>query len=134
MIRGSFSNSNVPYLQANSINATSKLRTSWYSFSGDTCMRFYSSSTVGSYTLMPQINCNLDSMQLRFKARPGYGNESTGAYSNTYAKGTYSRSITIGYMTDPYDYNTFKEITTYKADEVTATKLADDPQGTDLPP
>lgn len=132
MIRGSFSNSNVPYLQANSINATSKLRTSWYSFSGDTCMRFYSSSTVGSYTLMPQINCNLDSMQLRFKARPGYGNESTGAYSNTYAKGTYSRSITVGYMTDPYDYNTFKEITTYKADEVTATKLADDPQGTNF--
>lgn len=132
MILGSFSNTNVPYLQGNTVNASTKLRTSWYSFSGDTCMRFYTTSSVGSYTLMPQINCNLDSMQLRFMARPGYGNESTGAYSNTYAKGTYSRSITIGYMTDPYDYSTFKEITTYKADEVTSSKLSEDPQGTNF--
>lgn len=132
MTKGSYTQSNVPYLQKNTINSTSKLRTGWYSFSGDTCLRFYSTATVGSYTVMPQINCNLDSMQLRFKARPGYGNEDGMKYSNLYAKGTYSRSITIGYMTDPYDYSTFKEITTYKADEVTATLLGDDPEGTNF--
>ncbi|MBR4520303.1 MAG: choice-of-anchor J domain-containing protein [Paludibacteraceae bacterium] len=135
MSKGTYSQSNVPYIQKNTIStaaASLGKRTSWYSFSGDSCLRFYSTSSIGSYAVIPQINCNLDSMQLRFKARPGYGNENTGAYSNTYAKGTYSRSVTIGYMTDPYDFSTFKEITTYKADEVTATKLEDDPEGTNF--
>ncbi|MBR1564686.1 MAG: fibronectin type III domain-containing protein [Paludibacteraceae bacterium] len=130
MIRGSFNNTYVPYLYSNTINSTSKLRTSWYSFSGDTCMRFYSTSTYAGYTVMPQINCNLDSMQLRFKINATYCNENTRAVTTTYAKGTYAHSIKIGYMTDPYDYSTFKEITTYVYPEITATvKIEDDPTG-----
>ena len=131
MVRGAWSNTYVPYLYANTINATSKLRTSWYSFSGDTCLRVYSTSTQGGYTVMPQINCNLDSMQLRFKINATYCNESTKAVTATYARGSYVHAVKVGYMTDPYDYSTFKEITTYNYEfpQSGTLTLDDDPTG-----
>ncbi len=131
MVRGAWSNMYVPYLYSNTINATSKLRTSWYSFSGDTCLRVYSTSTQGGYTVMPQINCNLDSMQLRFKINATYCNESTKAVTATYARGSYVHAVKVGYMTDPYDYSTFKEITTYNYEfpQSGTFTLDDDPTG-----
>ena len=80
---------------------------------------------------MPQINCNLDSMQLRFKINATYCNESTKAVTATYARGSYVHAVKVGYMTDPYDYSTFKEITTYNYEfpQSGTLTLDDDPTG-----
>ena len=129
---------NVPYIQANTKNATTGLVTSRYALSGDSVMRIYGS---GSYVVLPVIaNENYDDLQVRFNARSLYvtpskvNDQVDSIYSTTYCyNASYARTIRVGVASDPYDMSTFEEMTAYVLPQVgtsTSTKVsaAPDPE------
>ena len=70
-----------------------------YVVSGN-CLFFKSSSSTPLYAVLPEFTDNIQTLMLRFT----YRNEGTTASNGT---------LSVGYMTDPYDATTFTEITTF---------------------
>ncbi len=112
-MEGYASTSYVSYIQNNTNSST-------YAYSGTSALRLYSSSTNGSYVVLPELNAMLDTLQLTFKARAMYA----GSSMNNYASSTYAHSIKIGTMTDPTDFSTFQLIDTYELAEVSSPTLS----------
>lgn len=113
-----------PYLYPTSVptSATAAI----YGYKSEFSMRLYSYSSSAAYGTswfaLPEIDANLDTLQLSFDATSAYiSNRSTMALYNTYAKGTYKHAVKVGVMTDPNDWNTFTELSEYVFPEVTAT-------------
>lgn len=141
-VTGIATTGNVPFLQANSYNATSgKLQTS-YALSGDSVIRLYGS---GAYAVLPVVKDeDYNNLQIRFNARSLYSypyraGENEGkdsVYYTTYCyNASYARTVIVGVATDPYDMSTFEPLTTYILPQVgtsTSTKASDavDPEGT----
>ncbi len=99
-----------------------------YGYKSDFAMRLYSTSSYPTtWFALPEIDANMDTLQLRFDATSAYiSNRQTLALSNTYAKGTYPHSVKVGIMEDPTDWSTFTELAEYVFPEVTATTADDD--------
>ena len=118
-----------PYLYPKSVptSATAAI----YGYKSEFSMLLYSSSSYAAYCTswfaLPEIDANLDTLQLRFDATSAYiSNRSTMALSNTYAKGTYPHSVKVGIMSDPTDWSTFTELSEYVFPEITASTGDDD--------
>lgn len=83
-----------------------------------------SATTNASYAILPMVNADYDTLQIRFFARSIYGKGSKiqpdldTTYYNTYSKGTYMHAIKIGTVTDPYDMSTFELLNEYTIKEV----------------
>lgn len=110
---------NVPYNRKNTYNSTSGTITNHYAKS-DSCAMYIATTATndGAYAIMPEINANYDSLQLRFYGRAIYATGSKvenrdSVYNNTAAKGAYKHSIMIGTVTDPYDLSTFELLLDY---------------------
>lgn len=104
----------------------------------DRSLRFYTTATYyNAYAVLPELDFKLDSMTLHFWGRAAYfyGSWVTNATNKNklYAKNsTYSRTLVVGVMTDPADFETFLPLDTITYDyEWTATtaKTYDDPSG-----
>lgn len=120
-----------PYLYPKSVptSATAAI----YGYKSEFSMLLYSNSSSSyaayctSWFALPEIDANLDTLQLRFDATSAYiSNRSTMALSNTYAKGTYPHSVKVGIMSDPTDWSTFTELSEYVFPEITASTGDDD--------
>ena len=110
---------NVPYNRKNTYNSTSGTITNHYAKS-DSCAMYIASTSAndGAYAIMPEINANYDSLQLRFFGRAIYATGSKvenrdSVYYNAYSKGTYKHAVMIGTVTDPYDLSTFELLLDY---------------------
>ncbi len=110
-----------PYLYPTSVptSATAAI----YGYKSDFSMRLYSTSSYPTqWFALPEIDANLDTLQIRFDATSAYiSNRSTKAITNTYAKGTYPHAMKIGVMSDPNDFSTFTQLSEFVFPEVTAT-------------
>jgi hypothetical protein len=118
-VTGIATTGNVPYIQANSKNATTGLVSARYALSGDSTMRLYG---PGAYVALPVIEGeDYDSLQVRLMARVTYSNtpskvdgrDSMMYVTYSYAGGSYKRTMRIGVASDPYDMSTFEELTQY---------------------
>lgn len=128
----STSSTYIPYNVKNTINSTSGYATTKYSYSGDYALKLYSYSStgLGAYAVLPQIDGNLDTLQLRFKVRAAYHNDETGALTKTYQSGTtYMYEVSVGTVTDPYDISTYSEVYHYNMPALTATNVSEDETG-----
>ena len=105
----------------------------------DRALRFYTTASYyNAYAVLPELGFELDSMTLHFWGRAAYfysANYSSAANkSKLYsANGNYSRTLVVGVMTDPADFETFTPIDTITYDQkwtATAGIFAyDDPTG-----
>ena len=117
------SNTNNPY----TITNTNTIR---YAYSGDYSLRIGGTAASGAYAVLPKVNADQDTLQLRFKTRMVYGTTTTkgGAetkYTVTYAAATYDRNFKIGTMDSPYEPETFDPIATHQVAVNTQTTLVD---------
>ena len=101
----------------------------------------YVSETVKTYIVLPQLNCDLDTMMIEFWGRCFANHDETygtvasrgNVISTTYLGASYSKSLVIGTLTDPADFSTLEVIdtVTYAAPTgiSTSTKVSSDPTG-----
>ena len=100
-----------------------------YGYKSTFSMRLYSYSSgyPTQWFALPEIDADLDTLQLRFDATSAYiSNASTKALTTTYAKGTYPHAVKVGIMEDPTDWSTFTELSEYVFPEVTDATADDD--------
>ena len=129
----------MPYNIKNSYYRTGpKTRNSHYALSDSCALRLGETSATnnGSYAILPDINTDMNAVQLRFSGRAIYATGSK--VSNTdsiyyinygqdiYNKNIYKHAIKIGTLTDPYDISTFELLTEYQFQEVTKTDVVAD--------
>lgn len=120
----------MPYSIKNTYYSTgSKTRNSHYALSDSCALKLgdTNKSNNGTYAILPEINTDLNAVQLRFSGRAIYakGCELTNTdslYTVTYAKGDYRHAVKIGTLTNPYDISTFELLTDYQFKEVTDEK------------
>ena len=114
--------------------------TSMYAHSVQNSLYFYNTSAAnaGGYIALPAFDTeSLAGMQITFWMRPIYHNTVNKKMQTTGNLGTtYARSLTVGSMTDPYDFSTFKpiEVVTYpytNTDITSQTLVTDDPNKTE---
>ncbi|MCQ2347669.1 MAG: fibronectin type III domain-containing protein [Paludibacteraceae bacterium] len=117
----------MPKMQANAYNTTTKLMTSQYAYSGDTCLYFYGYSTAGMaamYAALPQVkDAELGDLQISLKGRANYVTKSKvsdkdSVYYYTYSTGSYQRTLSIGVMKDIYDFESVQHIADIEFDEI----------------
>lgn len=119
--------SSQPYLNKNAYSTTTGTYSSRYAYTDTCALKFYSTSTAPAIAVLPEIVADLDTLQISFVGRSVYESYGTSGatagkftkYYNTYATGTYARSIKVGTVTDPYDMSTFEELVDYQFAEVT---------------
>lgn len=103
-----------------------------YSYSGTTALRLASSSTSRSYVLLPFVETD-EAVQLTFMARALYENVLYGSASvQNYATSTYAHSVKVGIITNPADFTTFTEVSTYTLTTLSSRAVedvSDDPTG-----
>lgn len=124
--------SNIPYLYKNTYYSVGdKTRNAHYALS-DTCALMINtgSSTNGAYAVLPYVNADLNTLQIRFSGRCVYATGSKvsntdSVYNVSCASSTYQRSIKVGTLTNPYDLSTFELLTDYQFKEVTDKKTID---------
>ena len=106
---------NMPYNKKNTYWSPSNTRNAHYALS-DSCALIIGTSTAstnGAYAVLPEVNANLDNLQIRFSGRAIHATGSKvsntdSTYYTTYVSGNYAHSINVGTMTDPYDPSTFE--------------------------
>lgn len=109
-----------------------------YEYGREASDALYLSSDASNPTLavMPELNADLDTLQLVFWGRPGYAygysySSTPRPYMST-ASSSYGRKIEVGTMTDPNDASTFRLIKTITAEPLTSSDYPDaDPEGTE---
>lgn len=117
----------MPKTLANAYSTTTKLVTSQYAYSGDTCLYFYGSTTAGMgamYAALPQVkDAELGDLQISLKGRANYVTKSKvsdrdSLYYYTYATGSYQRTLSVGVMKDVYDASTIQHLADIEFDEI----------------
>lgn len=94
-----------------------------YGYNSYFSMRLNSTTSYpNQWFALPEIDADLDTLQLRFDATSVYmSNGSTKGLTTTYAKGTtYAHSVKVGVMEDPTDWKTFELLDEFVFPEVTA--------------
>lgn len=120
----------MPYSIKNTYYSTgSKTRNSHYALSDSCALKLgdTNKSNNGTYAILPEINTDLNAVQLRFSGRAIYAKgckltNTDSLYTVTYAKGDYRHAVKIGTLTNPYDISTFELLTDYQFKEVTDEK------------
>lgn len=120
---------NIPYNIKNTYHSAGFVN-NHYAKSDSCALKFgtTSATTNASYAVLPMVNADYDTLQIRFAGRAIYGKGSKiqenldTAYYNTYAKGTYKHAIKIGTVADPYDMSTFELLSEYTFKEVADAK------------
>lgn len=111
---------NIPYNLKNTYHSAGYVNNHYAK--SDSCalkMGTTSATTNASYTILPMVNADYDTLQIRFFGRAVYGKGSKvqldldTAYYNTYSKGNYQHAIKVGTVTDPYDMSTFELLNEY---------------------
>ena len=104
-------------------------------------MRVHTTNTAyNSYLILPELNCNLDTMMIEFYGRcfvsydRNYGTPSSQGkiVEATYLGNAYSQSIVIGTLTDPNDFSTLQVLDTLSYTHTNLTindNVNDDPSG-----
>lgn len=116
----------IPYNIKDTKFRDSAIRQNHYSHSDSCALRVYSTiDKNGTYAVLPEINADLNDLQIRFFGRALYANADKATdkdvkYSVVYSKAGYPHSIKIGTLTDPYDLSTFQLLTDYTFKEVSA--------------
>ncbi len=128
---GGGTTTNIPYNVVNTLNASYQLGYSYkYSLSGEYALKLNSTAGKAAYAVMPELEANLDTLQLHFKARAAYysGSSTARKYNITYSTSTgstkYPHAIKIGTCTDPYDISTFELLTEYTLQDIAAKDTA----------
>lgn len=111
-----------------------------YAHSGDKALYVDNTKAeqAGGYIVLPAFDTeSLAGMQVSFWMRPVYHLKTNSKMQATTNLGnTFARSLTVGCMTDPYDFSTFREIdvVTYpytNSDIKSTTLVTDDPNETE---
>ncbi len=100
----------------------------------------YVSETVKTYIVLPQLNCDLDTMMIEFWGRCLANQDETAAsnagkiISTLYLGASYCQSLVVGTLTDPNDFSTLQVIDTvtytYTTSQLTtSTLVSSDPTG-----
>ena len=104
-------------------------------------MRIYTTeSAFNSYLVLPEMNCNFDTMMIEFYGRCFVNYDETHAaeanqgkiVSTSYLGSQYNQSIVVGTLTNPNDFSTLQvlDTLTYKQTNLTAnTNVNNDPAG-----
>ena len=115
---------NIPYNIKNTYNTSGTIN-AHYALSDSCALQIgtTSNTTNGAYAILPEINADLDGLQIRFSGRAVYAtgskvNNADSVYYYSYATGTYKHAIQIGTVTDPYDPSTFELLCEYTFKEV----------------
>lgn len=128
---GNTKNSGAAYVPHNMKNTyhASKTRNSHYALSDSSALIIgeTNANNNGSFVILPEINTDMDAVQIRFSGRSVYGqgskiSDTDSTYYVTYANGTYQHAIKVGTVTDPYDISTFELLTDYQFKEITDKK------------
>lgn len=88
-------------------------------------------TNVNPYVILPQIDANMDELQLSFLTRCIYAltyttdNTIDSIYDIDRASQEYSRQLQVGYMTNPNDMSTFTLLYTYEYPIITDNKIHD---------
>ena len=129
----------MPYNIKNTYNSAKPYtRNSHYALSDSCALRIGDADAAknGAYAVLPDINTDMNAVQLRFSGRAIYATGSK--VSNTdsiyyinygqdiYSQKIYKHAIKIGTLTDPYDISTFELLTEYQFHEVTKTDVVAD--------
>lgn len=131
------------YTSAPTTKGTSATSTARYEYgrNDSPALRVYTSSSyMTPYIVLPELNCSFDTMMIEFYGRcfanyaEDYGTASSQnkMVSATYLGASYSKSIVVGTLTDPYDFSTLEVIDTltYLQSNLPATtKVNEDPAG-----
>lgn len=132
--------SSQPYLNKNTYstsNSDVEYVSTKYACTDTFALKFYSTATAPAIAVLPELVADLDTMQISFVGRSVYESYSTSKgtagqftkYYNTYATGSYGRTLKIGTVTDPYDMSTFEELVDYQFAEVTAENCSTKVEG-----
>lgn len=112
---------NIPSNLKNTYNTTGAKTINNHYAKSDSCALKIGATTAannGAYAIMPEINADYDTLQVRFAGRAisavgsKIANEDS-LYTLTNVGSTYQHSIKIGTLTDPYDITTFELLTDY---------------------
>ena len=131
------------YTAAPTTKGTTATSTARYEYgrNDSPALRVYTTSTyMTPYIVLPELNCSFDTMMIEFYGRcfanyaEDYGTASSQnkMISATYLGASYSKSIVVGTLTDPYDFSTLEVIDTltYLQSNLPATtKVNEDPAG-----
>ena len=131
------------YTSAPTTQGTSATSTARYEYgrNDSPALRVYTSSSyMTPYIVLPELNCSFDTMMIEFYGRcfanyaEDYGTASSQnkMVSASYLGASYSKSIVVGTLTDPYDFSTLEVIDTltYLQSNLPATtKVNEDPAG-----
>lgn len=100
----------MPNVIQNTRYTTSGTIANHYALSDSCALQFGSSG----YAILPEINADLNTLQLRLSARAIYaiGSQIQNADS-VYSTNTGNTTIQVGVLSDPYDWTTFELLTTY---------------------
>lgn len=106
----------MPNVIQNTRYTTSGTIANHYALSDSCALQFGSSG----YAILPEINADLNALQLRLSARAIYaiGSQIQNADS-VYSTNTGSTTIQVGVLSDPYDWTTFEPLTAYPLRQVT---------------
>jgi len=138
--RKGYTATGAPITQGTSPTSTARYE---YGRNDSPTLRIYSSSSyMTPYIVLPQLQCDLDTMMIEFWGRClwNYANDYGTAtsqnkvYSNTYLGTSYSRKMVVGTLTNPYDFSTLEVIDTvtyaYTQAQITSSTLVtSDPTG-----
>lgn len=112
---------NIPSNLKNTYNTTGAKTINNHYAKSDSCalkIGATAAASNGAYAIMPEINADYDTLQVRFAGRAisavgsKIANEDS-LYTLTNVGSTYQHSIKIGTLTDPYDITTFELLTDY---------------------
>ena len=125
-IFGNTKTSYVPRIIKDTYRATTETRNYHYSLSDSCALRLGErwAEDNGEYVIIPEINADLNAMQLRFfgRALSAIGSEVSNKdsiYDLEYNTDTdFQRSVKIGTVTDVYDMSTFELLTEYQFKQV----------------
>lgn len=131
------------YTSAPTTKGTTATSTARYEYgrNDSPALRVYTTSSyMTPYIVLPELNCSFDTMMIEFYGRcfanyaEDYGTASSQnkMISATYLGASYSKSIVVGTLTDPYDFSTLEVIDTltYLQSNLPATtNVNEDPAG-----
>ncbi len=110
---GNTKSTSTSYIPSISKNTSSSV----YAKSGEQALKIYTTTgytvSTGAYAIMPEIDADLDTMQLRFSGRAVRTSYSKGVFSSYYTTlvgPTYAHAVEVGVLSDPSDWDTFESL------------------------
>ncbi len=110
---GNTKSTSTSYIPSISKNTSSLV----YAKSGEQALKIYTTTgytvSTGAYAIMPEIDADLDTMQLRFSGRAlrtQYSKNVFSQYYTTLVGTSYAHAVEVGVLSDPSDWDTFESL------------------------